>query len=147
MEIQILSFEALSNQQLYEIIKLRFDVFVDEQNSIYEEHDRIDYDALHMFCSDSNGHINAYLRLFKMDNGMASIGRVVVHANHRGKQLGRRFVQEAIDYIESNWECDIKIGAQVYLKGFYESFDFVQSSEPYDDGGVPHISMIRQIKT
>ncbi len=146
METHILSFEELSNRQLYEIIKLRFDVFVVEQDSIYEEHDRIDYKSMHMFTWSSEERVDAYLRMFKMNDELASIGRIAVHPDKRGIQLGRQFVADAIAYIESNWKCDIEIGAQTYLKRFYEGFGFVQSSEPYDDGGILHITMIRKFK-
>jgi ElaA protein len=135
-------FTELTLEQLYKILKLRYDVFVVEQKSIYDEFDEKDYHAIHIFYEDKKD-IVAYTRLFKKSNKVAALGRVVVNTKFRKKGLGRKVVQEGIAYIKTVWKIKkIEIGAQVYLKSFYESFGFKQSSDVYDDCGVPHIDMV-----
>lgn len=146
MDFLKLRFEQLTPHQLYRILKLRFDVFVMEQNSIYDEYDNIDFISLHMFA-EAVDYIPAYLRIYKKSDSKASLGRIVVHPAHRGTGLGREIVTAGIEYIETSYQgLKIEIGAQLYLKSFYESFGFVQSSDIYDDGGINHIMMIRESK-
>ncbi len=141
MKIEIKQFKELTLEQLYKILKLRFDVFVAEQNSIYDEYDNKDYEAIHLFIEEED-KIIAYLRIYKKSEAIASFGRVVVHKDYRKKGLGREIVQKAVEYIKSDMKVDkVEIEAQYYLKDFYKSFGFKQTSEVYDDGGVPHIDM------
>ena len=148
MELQwkIKSFEDLSTNQLYDILKLRSEIFVVEQNCVYLDIDGKDKLALHLF-GEFEGEIVAYSRLFKagisFDN--ASIGRVVVDANYRDKKWGHDLMREAISGIKSNFgESQITIGAQLYLKKFYESHGFIQTSEMYLEDDIPHIEMKRE---
>lgn len=142
MNIRIKSFDELTLDQLYKILKLRFDVFVSEQNSIYDEYDNKDYDAIHFFIEDKESVVG-YLRLYKKSLSVVSLGRIVVHKDYRKKGLGRKLVQEAINYSKSNLKVgEIQISAQFYLKEFYEEFGFKATSEAYHDGGVLHIDMV-----
>ena len=148
MEIQwqIKSFEDLSTNQLYDILKLRSEIFVVEQNCVYLDIDGKDKLALHLF-GELEGEIVAYSRLFKagisFDN--ASIGRVVVDANYRDKKWGHDLMREAILGIKNNFgESQITIGAQLYLKKFYESHGFIQTSEMYLEDDIPHIEMKKE---
>ena len=148
MELQwkIKSFEDLSTNQLYDILKLRSEIFVVEQNCVYLDIDGKDKLALHLF-GEFEGKIVAYSRLFKagisFDN--ASIGRVVVDANYRDRKWGHHLMCEAISGIKSNFgESKITIGAQLYLKKFYESHGFIQTSEMYLEDDIPHIEMKRE---
>lgn len=141
MNIKIKRFNELTLEQLYKILKLRFDVFVSEQNSIYDEYDNKDYDAIHFFIEDKE-RVVGYLRLYKKSPSAVSLGRIVVHKDYRKKGLGRKLVQEAINYVKSTLKVEkIQISAQYYLKDFYEEFGFKTTSEAYDDGGVIHIDM------
>ena len=141
MKLNIRFFNELTLEQLYEILKLRFDAFVIEQKSIYDEFDRRDYEAIHIFFQDKN-EIMAYLRIYKKSDKIASIGRLVVVAKLRKQGLGKKIVKAGIDCIKDKWNADkIEIGAQAYLKKFYGDFGFIQTSDVYDDCGVPHISM------
>ena len=140
---QIKPFEALSAAELYDILRLRSEVFVVEQNCVYLDIDGKDKLGLHLF-GEFEGKIVGYSRLFKpgisFDN--ASIGRVVVDANYRDKNWGHELMQEAIIGIESHFgESRITIGAQLYLKKFYESHGFIQTSEMYLEDDIPHIEM------
>jgi ElaA protein len=143
---KIKAFESLSANELYDILRLRSEIFVVEQNCVYLDLDGKDKKALHLF-GEFQGQIVAYSRLFKagisFDN--ASIGRVIVDVNFRDRKWGHDLMQEAIAGIQSNFgESKITIGAQLYLKKFYESHGFVQTSEMYLEDDIPHIEMKRE---
>jgi ElaA protein len=145
LEWYVKSFEKLSVQELYDILKLRSEIFVVEQNCSYLDMDGKDVLALHLLGS-IDGKIVAYCRLFKagitFEN--ASIGRVVVDANYRNKKWGQELMRQAIAGIELHFvEKQITIGAQLYLQKFYESFGFVQTSAMYLEDAIPHIEMQR----
>ncbi len=148
MKIQwkIKSFETLSVNELYDTLRLRSEIFVVEQNCVYLDLDGKDKLALHLF-GESDGKIVAYSRLFKPGISFenASIGRVVVDANYRDRKWGHDLMCEAIAGIQSHFgESKITIGAQLYLKKFYESHGFVQTSEMYLEDDIPHIEMKRE---
>ncbi|MFH6966051.1 GNAT family N-acetyltransferase [Flavobacterium sp. FlaQc-28] len=143
---KIKPFEALNVNELYDLLKLRSEIFVVEQNCVYLDLDGKDKKALHLIGEYDN-KIVAYVRLFdagiSFDN--ASIGRVVVDADYRDRKWGHDLMREAISAIKSNFNKEkITIGAQLYLKKFYESHGFVQSSEMYLEDDIPHIEMIRE---
>jgi ElaA protein len=147
MEIKwkIKPFEALTAHEVYDLLKLRSEIFVVEQNCVYLDPDGKDKLALHLI-GEYDGKVVAYSRLF--DAGIsfdyASIGRVVVDANYRDKKWGHDLMREAIAGIKANFGTDkITIGAQLYLKKFYESHGFVQTSEMYLEDDIPHIEMQR----
>lgn len=147
MEItwQVKDFDTLSNLELYNILKLRSEIFVVEQNCVYLDLDGKDSLALHLFGT-FDGKIVAYCRFF--DKGIsfenASIGRVVVNANYRNKKWGKELMQEAISKIELHFgQTKITIGGQLYLQKFYESLGFVQTSEIYLEDDIQHIEMQR----
>jgi len=148
MEIQwkIKAFEDLTTHQLYDILKLRSEIFVVEQNCVYLDIDGKDKLALHLF-GEFEGKIVAYSRLFNtgisFDN--ASIGRVVVDANYRDRKWGHELMREAISGIKLHFgESKITIGAQLYLKKFYESHGFIQTSDMYLEDDIQHIEMKRE---
>lgn len=147
MEIvwHIKTFEALTVNELYAILKLRSEVFVVEQNCVYLDSDGKDPLALHVFGKYED-KIVAYSRIFKpgisYDN--ASIGRVVVSADYRNKKWGKDLMLQSILAIKNHFgESQITISAQLYLKKFYESLGFVPSSEMYLEDDIPHIKMIK----
>jgi len=145
MKWKIKRFNELSIQELYSLLKLRSQVFVVEQNCVYQDMDGKDEKALHLL-GEFNDEIVAYARLFKAGDYFenASIGRVVIHPDARDKKWGHQMMQEAIAAIESNFNAkQITISAQLYLKKFYESHDFVQMSEMYLEDDIPHIEMKR----
>lgn len=142
---KIKPFEALNVNELYDLLKLRSEIFVVEQNCVYLDLDGKDKKALHLI-GEYDGKIVAYVRLFdagiSFDN--ASIGRVVVDANYRDRKWGHDLMREAIAAIKSNFDKEaITIGAQLYLKKFYESHGFVQVSEVYLEDDIEHIEMTR----
>lgn len=142
---KIKRFEALSVNELYNLLQLRSEVFIVEQNCVYQDVDGKDSRAFHLIGED-NGKIIAYARLFKPNDYFteASIGRVVVKQTYRQKQLGHILMKEAIEAIASEFnETKITISAQLYLKKFYESHGFIQTSETYLEDDIPHIQMKR----
>ena len=137
------SFNELTKQNLYQILRLRSEVFVVEQNCIYQDIDGCDQNALHLFVSD-NDEIIAYTRLFNAGDYLkeASIGRVLVSKNYRKNKLGNLIIKKSIEAIISHFNTsEIVISAQTYLKKFYESHNFHQKGEGYLEDGIPHIKM------
>ncbi|PVX45751.1 ElaA protein [Flavobacterium sp. 103] len=146
IEWKIKPFEALSVNELYDILQLRSRIFVVEQNCVYLDLDGKDKVALHLF-GIFDGKIVAHARLFKSGISFvnASIGRVTVDPDYRDRKWGQELMKEAIaGILEYFGESQITIGAQLYLKKFYESLGFVQSSEMYLEDDIPHIEMVRE---
>ncbi len=139
-------FETLSINDLYNLLQLRSEVFVVEQNCVYQDIDGKDQKALHL-TGEHKGKIVAYARLFKPEDyfEQASIGRVVVKESSRANKLGHILMTEAIQAIETHFAATkITISAQLYLKKFYESHGFIQTSEMYLEDDIPHIEMKKE---
>ncbi|MCA0348478.1 MAG: GNAT family N-acetyltransferase [Bacteroidetes bacterium] len=144
-EWKIKRFQALSLEELYQILKLRSEVFVVEQNCIYLDIDDKDQKALHVFGQIDEKMV-AYARLFNRNDYFenASIGRVVTHPDFRANKIGHQLMKQAIEAIDNHFgEKQITISAQLYLKKFYESHGFEQTSEMYLEDDIPHIEMKR----
>lgn len=139
--ILVRTFDQLTNKQLAGMYALRYNVFVREQQSIFNEHDGKDFAAIHLFIEDA-GQIVAYARVCKESDSTSSIGRVAVDQAYRGQSLSKRVLTQAIQTIKDMGNMtEITIGAQEYLHKFYENFGFVVTSEPFDDDGVLHVRM------
>jgi len=146
IEWKIKPFEALTVFELYDILQLRSKIFVVEQNCVYLDLDGKDKIAMHLFGVFED-KIVAHARLFKAGISFenASIGRVTVDPEYRDRKWGHKLMQEAMAGILLHFgESRITIGAQLYLKKFYESQGFVQSSEMYLEDEIPHIEMVKQ---
>lgn len=142
--IRFVPFAALDAATLHDILKLRFDVFVLEQASIYPEIDGADPTAVHGIASaGERGAPLGVLRLLGVDGpGAIHIGRVAIHPDHRGDGLGRRLIAAALDHIAQTAPGrDVKLGAQIHLERFYGGFGFNRCSGVYDDGGIDHVDM------
>lgn len=142
---KIKPFNELSAVELYQILQLRSEVFVVEQNCVYQDIDGKDFKAIHVI-GEFEGEIVAYCRIFDKGNyfDQASIGRVVVKENFRDRKWGHDLIKQAIVAVEKHFSTSqITISAQLYLKKFYESHGFVQTSEEYLEDGIPHIEMKR----
>lgn len=139
-------FDALTNKELYAILKLRSEIFVVEQNCVFLDMDGKDQSCQHLLLMQ-NKELMAYARIVPpgLSYEQASIGRVVSSATARGKGFGKQLLLLAIENcIRLYGNKAIKIGAQLYLKDFYESFGFVVIGEVYDEDGIEHVYMIRQ---
>ncbi|MBD5233638.1 MAG: GNAT family N-acetyltransferase [Bacteroidales bacterium] len=142
MNIQIKRFEELTIAELYEILRCRAEVFIVEQESIYQDIDELDKHSTHLYIED-NGKIKAYLRV--IDPGVkfaaGSIGRVLVMKEYRGQGLARPIMAKAIEIASSKADT-IEIEAQSYLLEFYKSLGFIPISEEFILEGRAHISMM-----
>ena len=139
-------FDELRLRQLYDILKLRYNVFIVEQQSIFDEYDDKDQEALHLFVEDHDAVVG-YLRLYPESKSKYVIGRVCIRKDYRKRGLGRSLVKKAVDYVVSQRMVKtIALSAQKYLVDFYRTFDFREVSDVYDDAGVPHVDMILEIK-
>lgn len=149
IEWEIKAFAGLHIDELYDLLKLRVDVFVVEQNCVYAELDEKDRhpDTLHLTGRNENQELVAYLRILPpgLSFSQPSIGRVVVSKKNRGQGLCHAMIQNAMDQAGRIWPgMGIKISAQVYLKAFYEFHGFEKASEPSLEDGIPHLEMIRE---
>jgi len=138
------TFQELSVNELYDLLKLRAEIFVVEQDCVYNDLDDFDKEAVLVFYVE-NGEIIATARLLKPGARFAdfSIGRVVVKKDKRGTGLGKALMYAAIDYCITNWKAGkIKISAQLYLQRFYEELGFEVVTEMYLEDGIPHVGMV-----
>ena len=146
LEFNIKRFKELLTLELYQLLQLRSEVFVVEQNCVYQDIDGKDEKAIHILGKFED-KIVVYARIFNagayFEN--ASIGRVVISEKYRTQKWGHELMKKAISSIESEIGVQpITISAQLYLKKFYENHGFVQLGEMYLEDGIPHIEMLRQ---
>jgi len=138
-------FDVLTPYEIYAALQLRNEVFVVEQNCVFQDADDKDQECFHLMGWEEKKLI-AYTRI--VPAGICyeetSIGRVVTSPSSRRKGLGRDLMQQSINITYSLFGVDIpiKIGAQLYLKKFYESFGFEQTSDIYIEDGIAHIEML-----
>ncbi len=143
MKIEIKKFEELTLKEFYDIAKIRSDIFVVEQNCIYNDLDDKDQEAIHIMLKDKN-EIKAYLRVLKpgVSYSDASFGRVAVVKSARRNGFAQQVVKEGIKYIVQNFKDNkITIGAQEYLTEFYKNLGFEIISDTYLEDGIKHIDM------
>ena len=141
----LIKFDDLTALELYKIMQLRNEVFVVEQNCVYQDADNKDLQGFH-FLGWDNDKLVAYTRL--LPPGLAfeepSIGRVVTSPSVRKSGIGRELMIQSIDRIQKIYgELPIKIGAQLYLQKFYTSLGFVQTSDIYLEDNIEHIEMVK----
>lgn len=147
-----LHFNQLDIATLYDIIKLRIDVFVVEQTCYYPELDNRDRDTntIHVFSYNDNNQLAAYLRCLPpglaYDNE-AAIGRVVTAEHARGTGLGHQLIEQGIKACQQHWpEHNIHMSAQEHLQGYYSKHGFKSVGESYLEDDIPHIGMVRTAK-
>lgn len=140
-----LGFADLSGARLYQILRIRQEVFALEQNCAYLDADGKDLDSLHVFGTHDD-EIIAYCRVLPpgLKYAESSIGRVLSHSSVRGSGLGRALVEQALTVCDKHHPgSGVRISAQLYLEDFYKSFGFASCTEPYQEDGIPHIEMLR----
>ncbi len=149
MQWVLKKYKELTLDEFHDILQLRIDVFVVEQNCPYPELDNKDKVAFHFFGIDKTDRIIAYTRIFKPGDYYkeAAFGRVVLHQDFRNQKLGYKLLEQTISKMKQLFgDIPIKIGAQTYLNKFYASFGFQQVGEAYIEDGIPHIYMVKQEK-
>ena len=137
------TFEQLSKQELYQILQLRAEVFVVEQNCPYQDLDELDFDSIHV-CGYLDRELVAYSRLIKPGSKYsgASIGRVIIKKVMRNSGTGKTLMHKSISECRKQWkEESIFISAQERLTKFYQDVGFVINSQPYIEDGIPHVEM------
>ena len=145
MELKIKEFGELTAEELFRIYRIRSEVFVAEQQSPYQDVDDGDLRALHIWLEE-DGQLEAYARLVPPGTSFSecAIGRVVSRV--RGRGTGTLIMKAAISEAEKRYSPGrIRIEAQVQAEDFYRRFGFVRSSEPFDDSGVLHVEMLKEI--
>jgi ElaA protein len=146
MEIIVKTFDSLSLKELHDLLQLRSEVFVVEQDCVYQDIDGKDENALHVM-GFSNGTLAAYTRCFPPGIYFeeAAIGRVVVAKNFRGKNYGHFIMKASLDAIFDYYQSKtVKLSAQTYLESFYQSHGFEATGAEYLEDGIPHIAMIKK---
>ena len=146
MTIEIKAFNELTLNSLYEVLQLRAEVFVVEQNCPYQDVDGKDQKAMHILGYHKE-QLVAYTRVFEpgyyFDN--ASIGRVVVKENVRQYGFGKDIMKASIAFIEDTLDLStIELSAQTYLKKFYNDLGFQEIGEGYLEDDIPHIRMLKK---
>ena len=132
-------FNELTLTELFEIVRARFDVFVDEQHILEPEYDDVDYRSVHVFIQEG-GKVIAYARVFQGESPEQwYIGRMLTV--HRGQGLGAAIIDAAKVYIKKHGGKEILLHAQVQASGFYAKQGFEICSEVFDEAGIPHVMM------
>jgi ElaA protein len=145
LDISVKSFNEIERDELYQLLQLRSQVFVVEQDCVYQDLDGKDQKAIHIIGKKDN-KIVAYTRAFPAGAyfEQASIGRVVVSEQERSYGYGKVIMEASIKAVEEVFkESTIKLSAQTYLKKFYNSLGFKSYGEGYLEDGIPHIAMFR----
>ena len=146
---QCLPFAQLDTVQLYDLLRLRSQVFVVEQNCVFLDMDGRDAQALHVLGTQQQAgqsFLVAAARCFPpgVTFTEASIGRVVTHPRARGSGLGHALIAQSIAALCAQWGVQpIRIGAQAHLGSFYARHGFVDVGRPYVEDGIPHLEMLR----
>lgn len=137
------AFADFDADALYAMLRFRQDIFIVEQNSAYPDLDGLDPFCRHLLVRDRQGALAAYLRTRgPVGEEPALIGRIAVAPGWRGTGLGRRLVAAGLLNLAERYPgAPVRIGAQQHLERFYSGFGFVAEGAPYDDGGIPHLTM------
>lgn len=139
------AFDELTARELYELLKLRQDVFVLEQECLYPELDDVDLPSVHLLVRDGRGRLAGCARIVPPGAKYRepSIGRLAVRKDARGTGLGREIMAAAVDKCRKlHPGRTIRIQAQQYLESFYATFGFVPATAPYDEAGIMHVEML-----
>lgn len=132
-------FNELTTTELYELLKARTEIFVVEQNCIYQDMDDKDYDSLHIFYENA-GKVLACLRAFIKEKDVVQVGRVL--STEHGKGLGGKILKEGLEIIKEKYNPKrIYIEAQCYATGYYEREGFEICSDVFLEDGIPHVQM------
>jgi ElaA protein len=144
MDFKIKRFTQLNTTEVYQLLKLRAQVFIVEQNCVYQDIDGKDVDAIHLLGFERNASaLAAYARiLYDQEKHAFRFGRLVTHPDVRGKGLGKQLLEQVMGYIkEHHPQKAVLISAQLYLTNFYNHYGFKSSGESYLEDGIPHIMM------
>lgn len=143
MNIVIKTFEELNCNTLYDILALRSEVFIVEQQCVYQDLDYKDQQAQHLLVYD-DGKLIAYARILPYNSQEMSFGRLVTSTSHRGLGLGKQLMDSILSYLNVHHPSQtVVITAQHYLQQFYQTYGFKPEGKPFDMDGIPHIRMVK----
>lgn len=143
IETECVPFQALSLETLYAILRLRAEVFVVEQESIYQDVDNLDQKAMHIL-KRNNGRLVGYARILAYDEHAMSFGRIVTASDYRRTGLGKELMDDILSYLNGHYpQMPIAITAQNYLRAFYSQYGFAVEGEVFIMDGLPHVKMVR----
>jgi len=147
LDLQIKQFDELALSELYALLKLRMQVFMLEQKSLYLDIDGQDNSSYHLLGVDQ-GELVAYARItFDQILNSANIGRFVIDKNYRGMKIGNLILNRLLEYITENAAIQlVTLNSQVAAQDIYKKFGFEPIGEPFDDGGILHIKMQKEIR-
>ena len=144
MEWKLKKFDELTTEELYEILKLRVEIFVVEQDCANQDLDDKDQCAYHLFLEDGD-EIIAVLRILPENVAFEdmAIGRIVVRKSHRGQGIARAMMKRAMEFIVKDLgKRSIRLSGQAYLVDFYEGLGFERVSDEYLEDGIPHFEFL-----
>ena len=138
------AFDDFTPRHLYDVLKLRQDIFIIEQDCIYDDIDGLDDKSEHILLHRVDGEIIGYLRIVPPDIKFRehSLGRIVVKKGFRGRGLGKKLVEKGIDRVRRGGTPGIRIEAQAHLEKFYKNIGFSTVSEMYSVDGISHVQMM-----
>ena len=147
METIIKKFKELTIDELYEILKLRLEVFVVEQNCIYQDIDDIDKRSYHLFMKEKDKpEVKVYIRVFEKDKETAQIGRVVTAKDERRKGYASELIKKGIDISKNEMKkTKVYLEGQVYAAKLYEKLGFKIISDEFLEDGIPHYKMLKTL--
>jgi ElaA protein len=145
LQWRFVPFDELTPREVHDLLRLRAEVFVVEQDCVFQDVDGADLESWHLLGS-RDGRLVAYSRMIPagVKFAEASLGRIVTSPALRGTGCGRELMAETLRRADTLWPGKpIRIGAQMRLERFYEEFGFAKASAPYDEDGIMHIEMLR----
>ena len=147
-EHQVKSFQELSLEEFHDIIALRIQIFIIEQNCPYQEVDGKDKLAHHLFFKNEMDEIIAITRILPQGISYAevAIGRVVVHEDYRGTGLGNQLMSDSMNFVRDKYgEVPVRLSAQKHLENYYGNHGFKSTGKEYLEDGIPHVEMLYNI--
>ena len=142
---EIKHYNDLSLNEFHDIIQLRIQVFVIEQNCPYQDLDGKDKKSYHLFCRDGKGDIVATAHILPpgLSYSESAVGRVVIHEKLRGHGGGHQLMDECMRFCLAEFGKEpIRISAQKYLESYYEQHEFISTGKEYLEDGIPHVEML-----
>ena len=147
-EYQVKSFQELSLEEFHDIIALRIQIFIIEQNCPYQEVDGKDKLAHHLFSKNEMDEIIAVTRILPQGISYAevAIGRVVVHEDYRGTGLGNQLMADSMNFVKDEYgKVPVRLSAQKHLENYYGNHGFKSTGKEYLEDGIPHVEMLYNI--
>jgi len=145
MNFEIKAFDSLSLHEFHDLVALRIQVFVIEQNCPYQDLDGKDKKSFHLIGRDKEGAIKATARILPagISYPEVAIGRVVIDPSERGTGAGHELIGSCMEFIENQFgKVPVRISAQSHLEKFYMHHQFVSTGKEYLEDGIPHVEML-----